>query len=118
VDLDELTKVAFSTVRDDDPYRASKQLQIKHWCSAYLDLFSAWGEKKVPFFLDVLSDDVLSDEGCWKKIDTIHGVKLNRRVVAKKMIEPQSWKGTINPLDDFDRYQIACWCCLEHVGVV
>lgn len=43
--------------------------------------------------------------------DTVHGIKLNRREVAKKMIEPQSWKGT--PLKDFYLYRIACWCCLE-----
>lgn len=48
-----------------------------------------------------------------KKTDTIHGIKLNRRVVAKKMIEPKSSKGISNPLEDFYLYQIACWCCLE-----
>ena len=64
----------------------------------------------LPFFLDILSD-----EECWEKTDTIHGIKLNRIVVAEKMIEPQSWKRTSNPLDEFDHYQFVCWCCLEEV---
>ncbi|CAN2144536.1 hypothetical protein WSPTPLR_06950 [Wolbachia pipientis] len=108
MDFDELSKAVLSTIKDDDPYKESKQLQLKNWCGAFLPLFGTWGETKLPFFLDVLSS-----EGCWGKTDTIHGIKLNRRVVAKKMIEPQSWKGTSNPLEDFYLYQIACWCCLE-----
>ncbi|WCR58420.1 hypothetical protein [Wolbachia endosymbiont of Ctenocephalides felis wCfeJ] len=105
MDLDDLTKVAFSIIKDDDPYKESKQLQIKNWGRGYLETINT---ENLPFFLDILSN-----EECWEKTNTIHGIKLNRRVVAKKMIEPQSWKGTNNPLDDFDRYQIACWCCLE-----
>ncbi|WP_425386624.1 hypothetical protein [Wolbachia endosymbiont (group A) of Barypeithes pellucidus] len=108
MDFDELSKAVFSIIKDDDPYKESKQLQLKNWCGAFLEIFDSWGKKKLPFFLDVLSN-----EECWEKIDTIHGIKLNRRVVARKMIEPQNWKGTSNPLDDFDRYQVACWCCLE-----
>ncbi|WP_264707160.1 hypothetical protein [Wolbachia endosymbiont (group A) of Acrocera orbiculus] len=108
MDLDDLTKAAFSIIKDDDPYKESKQLQVKHWCGAFLLLFDNWGETKLPFFLDVLSNGE-----CWEKTDTIHGIKLNRRVAAKKMTEPQSWKGTSNPLEDFYLYQIACWCCLE-----
>ncbi|MFT4327817.1 MAG: hypothetical protein AB3P07_04350 [Wolbachia pipientis] len=108
MDLDDLTKVAFSIIKDDDPYKESKQLQLKNWCGAFLEVFDSWGEAKLPFFLNILSN-----EGCWEKTDTIHGIKLNRRLVAKKMIEPKSSKGISNPLDDFDRYQVACWCCLE-----
>ncbi|WP_353281270.1 hypothetical protein [Wolbachia endosymbiont (group A) of Andrena trimmerana] len=105
MDLDDLTKAAFSIIKDDDPYKESKQLQIRNWGRGYLETINTGN---LPFFLDILSD-----EECWEKTDTIHGIKLNRRIVAKKMIEPKSWKGTNNPLDDFDRYQIACWCCLE-----
>ncbi|WP_353287806.1 hypothetical protein [Wolbachia endosymbiont (group B) of Gerris lacustris] len=108
MDYDDLTKAAFSIIKDNDPYKESKQLQLKNWCGAFLPLFGTWGETKLPFFLDVLSN-----EECWGKTDTIHGIKLNRRVVAKKMIEPKNWKGTSNPLKDFYLYQIACWCCLE-----
>ncbi|MFP3028713.1 MAG: hypothetical protein ACEY3L_21635, partial [Wolbachia sp.] len=93
MDLDDLTKVAFSIIKDDDPYKESKQLQIKNWGRGYLETINTGN---LPFFLDILSD-----EECWEKTDTIHGIKLNRRVVAKKMIEPQSWKGTNNPLKDF-----------------
>ncbi|WP_264337369.1 hypothetical protein [Wolbachia endosymbiont (group B) of Dolichovespula media] len=108
MDCDKLRKAVFSIVKDDDPYKESKQLQLKNWCGAFLEIFDSWGEKKLPFFLDILSN-----EECWEKTDTIHGIKLNRRVVAKKMIEPKNSKGISNPLDDFDRYQVACWCCLE-----
>lgn len=108
MDCDELRKAVFSIIKDNDPYKESRQLQLKNWCGAFLPLFDSWGETKLPFFLDVLSN-----EECWEKADTIHGIKLNRRVVAKKMIEPQSWKGASNPLEDFYLYQIACWCCLE-----
>lgn len=113
MDYDELRKAVFSIIKDDDPYKESKQLQLENWCGAFLPLFGTWGETKLPFFLDVLSN-----EECWEKTDTIHGIKLNRRIVAKKMIEPQSWKGTSNPLEDFYRYQVACWCCLEEDIVV
>ncbi|WP_341817119.1 hypothetical protein [Wolbachia endosymbiont (group A) of Agelastica alni] len=105
MDLDDLTKAAFSIIKDDDPYKESKQLQIRNWGRGYLETINTGN---LSFFLDILSD-----EECWEKTDTIHGIKLNRRVVAKKMIESKSSKGISNPLDDFDRYQVACWCCLE-----
>lgn len=88
-----------------DPYKASKELQIKNCGRGYLRLINIWN---LPFFLDILSD-----EECWKTVGGMHGVKLDRRMVAKKMIEPRSWKGKENPLEDFCRYQVACWCCLE-----
>ncbi|QGT16279.1 hypothetical protein E0495_03300 [Wolbachia pipientis] len=105
MDLDDLTKAAFSIIKDDDPYKEYKQLQIKNWGRGYLEIINTGN---LPFFLDILSD-----EECWEKTDMIYGVKLNRRAVAKKMIEPKSWNGISNPLDDFDCYQVACWCCLE-----
>ncbi|WP_353288910.1 hypothetical protein [Wolbachia endosymbiont (group A) of Pogonocherus hispidulus] len=108
MDYDELKEAVFSIIKDDDPYKVSKQLQVKNWYSAFSGLFGACGRTKLPFFLGVLSD-----EECWEKTDTIHGIKLNRRVVAKKMVKPQNWRGESNPLDDFYRYQVACWCCLE-----
>ncbi|QJT94775.1 hypothetical protein HGO48_05380 [Wolbachia endosymbiont of Diaphorina citri] len=105
MDLDDLTKIAFSIIKDDDPYKESKQLQMRNWGRGYLETINTGN---ISFFLDILSD-----KECWEKTDTIHGIKLNRRLVAKKVIEPQSWKGTSNPLKDFYLYQIACWCCLE-----
>lgn len=106
MDYDELREAVFSIV--NDPCRVSKQLQLEDWCVAFLDLFSIRGKEELPFFLGVLSD-----EECWEKTDTMHGIKLNRRIAAKKMVELQSWRGKSNPLDDFYRYQLACWCCLE-----
>lgn len=80
MDCDELRQAVFSIVKDDDPYKESKQLQLKNWCGAFLEVFDSWGEAKLPFFLDILSN-----EECWEKTDAIHGIKLNRRVAAKKM---------------------------------
>ncbi|WP_237350121.1 hypothetical protein, partial [Wolbachia endosymbiont of Cylisticus convexus] len=49
---------------------------------------------------------VLSSEDCWKKVDNLHGVKLDRYMVGKKLIMPGS--PFSNP-----SYDIACRCCLE-----
>lgn len=35
MDCDELRKAVFSIVKDDDPYKESKQLQLKNWCGAF-----------------------------------------------------------------------------------
>lgn len=103
-----MKEAVFSIIEDNDPYKAPKQLQLKGWCGAFLPLFAIGGEKRLPFFLGVLSD-----KECWEEVDTIHGIMLNRRVTAEKMVELQNWKGISNPLSDFDRYRVACWCCLE-----
>lgn len=106
---DELKEAIFTIVKDNDPFRVSKQLQLEDWCLAFLDFFSIMSKNQhLPFFLDVLSE-----EECWEKTDTMQGVKLNRRIAAKKMVQLRSWRGKSFPADDFYRYQLSCWCCLE-----
>ncbi|WP_425386494.1 hypothetical protein [Wolbachia endosymbiont (group A) of Barypeithes pellucidus] len=52
---------------------------------------------------------MLSSEDCWKKVDNLHGVKLDRQVVGKKLIA----QGSNNPFSSEKRYETACRYCLE-----
>ncbi|WP_265026761.1 MULTISPECIES: hypothetical protein [unclassified Wolbachia] len=97
----DIPKVLFSSIKEDDPYRASKLFQIERWCYANWRLHQKSGKKGRNFLAQVLSS-----KDCWKKVDNLHGVKLDRQVVGKKLIAPDS--GNL-----FDKYDIACRCCLE-----
>ncbi|WP_341812957.1 MULTISPECIES: hypothetical protein [unclassified Wolbachia] len=97
----DIPKVLFSSIKEDDPYRASKLFQIERWCYANWRLHQKSGKKGRNFLAQVLSS-----EDCWKKVDNLHEVKLDRQVVGKKLIAPDS--GNL-----FDKYAIACRYCLE-----
>ncbi len=97
----DIPKVLFSSIKEDDPYRASKLFQIERWCYANWDLHKRGGKKRHNFLAQVLSS-----EDCWKKVDNLHGVKLDRYMVGKKLIMPGS--PFSNP-----SYDIACRYCLE-----
>ncbi len=97
----DIPEVLFSSIKEGDPYRASKLFQIERWCYANWRLHQKSGKKGRNFLAQVLSS-----EDCWKKVDNLHGVKLDRQVVGKKLIAPDS--GNL-----FDKYAIACRCCLE-----
>ncbi|WP_264375888.1 hypothetical protein [Wolbachia endosymbiont (group B) of Sphaerophoria taeniata] len=97
----DIPKVLFSSIKEDDPYRASKLFQIERWCYANWDLHKRGGKKRHNFL-----SQVLSNEDCWKKVDNLHKVKLDRQVIGKKLIMPGS--PFSNP-----SYEIACRCCLE-----
>ncbi|WP_341814067.1 hypothetical protein [Wolbachia endosymbiont (group A) of Nomada flava] len=97
----DIPKVLFSSIKEDDPYRASKLFQIERWCYANWRLHQKSGKKGRNFLAQVLSS-----EDCWKKVDNLRGVKLDRQVVGKKLIAPDS--GNL-----FDKYAIACRYCLE-----
>ncbi|RDD34438.1 hypothetical protein Wcon_01485 [Wolbachia endosymbiont of Cylisticus convexus] len=97
----DIPKVLFSSIKEDDPYRTSKLFQIERWCYANWDLHKRGGKKRHNFLAQVLSS-----EDCWKKVDNLHGVKLDRYMVGKKLIMPGS--PFSNP-----SYDIACRCCLE-----
>ncbi|MFP3015093.1 MAG: hypothetical protein ACEY3B_02070 [Wolbachia sp.] len=101
MDRGDIPEVLFSCIREDDPYRASKLLQIERWCYANWDLHKR-GDKKRHNFLA----QVLSSEDCWKEVDNLHRVKLDRQMVGKKLIVPGS------PFSNLS-YEIACRCCLE-----
>lgn len=97
----DIPKVLFSCIKEDDPYRASKLFQIERWCYANWDLHEMAGKKRHKFLARVLSN-----EDCWKKVDNLHGVKLDRQVVGKNLIMPGS------PFSN-SSYKIACRYCLE-----
>ncbi|WP_425383715.1 hypothetical protein [Wolbachia endosymbiont (group A) of Microdon myrmicae] len=96
-----IPEVLFSSIREDDPCRASKLFQIERWCYANWDLHKR-GDKKRHNFLA----QVLSSEDCWKEVDNLHRVKLDRQMIGKKLIVPSS------PFSNLS-YEIACRCCLE-----
>ncbi|XGA08444.1 MAG: hypothetical protein U0X86_000680 [Wolbachia endosymbiont of Xenopsylla cheopis] len=97
----DIPEVLFSCIEEDDPYRASKIFQIERWCYANWDLHKRGGKKRHNFLAQVLSS-----KDCWKKVENLHGVKLDRQMVGKKLIVPGS--PFSNP-----SYEIACRCCLE-----
>ncbi|MBR9984196.1 MAG: hypothetical protein MUP48_03570 [Wolbachia endosymbiont of Homalodisca vitripennis] len=96
----DIPEVLFSSIKEGDPYRASKLFQIERWCYANWDLHEMAGKKRHNFLAQVLSN-----EDCWKKVDDLHGVKLDRQVVGKKLIVQGS------PFSN-SSYKIACRCCL------
>lgn len=100
----DIPKVLFSCIKEDDPYRASKVFQIERWCYANWRLHQKSGQKGRNFLAQVLSS-----EDCWRRVDNLHGVKLDRQVVGKKLIAQNS----NNPFSVDKRYEIACRYCLE-----
>lgn len=105
MDRGDIPEVLFSSIKEDDPYRASKLLQIERWCYAHWNLHAKSGKKGHNFLAQVLSD-----KECWEKVDGLHGVKLNRQTVGKKLITPPD---SCNPFSEMETYKIACRCCLE-----
>ncbi|MFP3032764.1 MAG: hypothetical protein ACEY3M_17170, partial [Wolbachia sp.] len=106
MDRGDIAEVLFSSIREDDPYRASKLIQIERWCYAHWKIHAGYCGIRNNFLAQVLSD-----KECWKKIDGLHGVKLDRQMVGKKLIAPDS-DSNHNPFGTA-RYKIACECCLE-----
>ncbi|WCR59754.1 MAG: hypothetical protein PG978_001202 [Wolbachia endosymbiont of Ctenocephalides felis wCfeF] len=100
----DIPEALFSSIREDDPYRASKLFQIERWCYTNWRLHQKSGQKGCNFLAQVLSG-----EDCWKKVDNLHGVKLDRQMVGKKLIVQNS----NNPFSTDKRYEIACRYCLE-----
>lgn len=100
----DIPEVLFSSIKEGDPYRASKLFQIERWCYANWRLHQKSGKKGRNFLAQVLSS-----EDCWKKVDNSHGVKLDRQVVGKKLIMQNS----NDPFSNDKRYEIACRYCLE-----
>ncbi|MFP3015793.1 MAG: hypothetical protein ACEY3B_05875 [Wolbachia sp.] len=96
-----IPEVLLSCIDENDPHRESKTFQVERWCYANWDLCQKSGKKEHEFLAKVLSS-----EDCWEKENGLHGVKLNRAKVGKKLIEEDS------PFANA-RYKIACWYCLE-----
>ncbi|WP_353286495.1 hypothetical protein [Wolbachia endosymbiont (group A) of Crataerina pallida] len=105
MDRGDIPEVLFSSVKEDDPYRASKLLQIERWCYTHSKIIERSGQKG-----HNLIAQVLSDEESWEEVGGLHGVKLNRREVGKRLT---TLPDSDNAFGRASRYKIACECCLE-----
>ncbi|MFP3030941.1 MAG: hypothetical protein ACEY3M_07270, partial [Wolbachia sp.] len=105
MDRGDIPEILFSSIKEDDPYRASKLLQIERWCYAHWEILERSGQKG-----HNLLAQVLSYKESWEKIGGLHGVKLNRQTVGRKLI---TLPDSDNAFGRASRYRIACECCLE-----
>lgn len=102
-------KVLLTSIKEDDPHKGFKELEIKRWCIAYQTLLNKWDSTIVP----PLFKKILEGETCWEIDDTLGHVKLDRYGFARKLLALKTLDGERNLLSRFDRYRIACWCCFE-----
>lgn len=97
-----------SLVKENDPYNVSRKFHIKNWIRLYWVFLETGGKKGLSFI-----SNILADKSCWEEKETLRKINLNRYKVAEKLLE-LSIDDEKNPFDSFDRYRIACWCCLEN----
>ncbi|WP_353277792.1 hypothetical protein [Wolbachia endosymbiont (group A) of Agelastica alni] len=95
-------------MKEGDPHKGSKELEVKRWCSAYQTLLRRWDGTIIPPFLK----KILEDGICWEVSDSGH-IKLNRCVIGKELLALKATDGQKSLIDSFERYIIACWCCFE-----
>lgn len=105
--MDENEKKFINSVPESDPGYAVKRLQIKEWYK--------------PFGKKVLNSEDLSyvaqkfnnfsDNEYWMNR---HGdFVLDRASIMKRVLSLKTQDDNESLLDDYDRYQIACWLCSE-----
>ncbi|MFT4314525.1 MAG: hypothetical protein AB3P11_05555 [Wolbachia pipientis] len=109
MDYEDVQKILLTSIKEDDPHKGFKGLEIKRYCIAYQGLFSRWNSIILPPFLK----KILESEICWKADDTLGYVKLDRYALGKKLLDLKTEDGQKSLLNSFDRYRIACWCCFE-----
>lgn len=109
MDYEDVQKILLTSIKEDDPHKGFKWLEIKRYCIAYQGLFSRWNSIILPPFLK----KILESKICWKVDDTLGYVKLDRYALGKKLLGLKTEDGQKSLLDSFDRYRIACWCCFE-----
>ncbi|WP_214303289.1 MULTISPECIES: hypothetical protein [unclassified Wolbachia] len=109
MDYEDVQKILLTSIKEDDPHKGFKGLEIKRYCIAYQGLFSRWNSIILPPFLK----KILESKICWKVDDTLGYVKLDRYALGKKLLGLKTEDGQKSLLDSFDRYRIACWCCFE-----
>lgn len=98
-----------SSVKEDDPHKSSKKLQIERWGRLWWSILHIGGRKHLEFVVQVLSD-----ETCWDITNDLYGIKLNVKKIGAKLASVETtYTGQKNPLDRSERYRIACWCCFE-----
>lgn len=102
-------RVLLTSIKEDDPHKGFKELEIKRWSIAYQTLLNKWDSTIVP----PIFKKILEDETCWKIEDTSGQIRLNRYTFGKKLLALKTLDGQRNLIRPFDRYKIACWCCFE-----
>ncbi|WP_419198878.1 hypothetical protein ACJZL3_02150 [Wolbachia endosymbiont of Rhagoletis cingulata] len=102
-------KVLLTSIKEDDPHKGLKELEIKRWCIAYQTLLNKWDSTIIP----PLFKKVLEDETCWKIEDASGQIRLNRYAFGEKLLALKTLDGQRSLIRPFDRYRIACWCCFE-----
>ncbi|WP_264377025.1 MULTISPECIES: hypothetical protein [unclassified Wolbachia] len=109
MDYENVQRVLLTSIKEDDPHKGFKELEIKRYCIAYQVLFNRWNSIILPPFLK----KILEGGDCWESGDTSDHAKLNRYSLGKKLLTLKTEDGQKSLLDSFDRYRIACWCCFE-----
>ncbi|WP_265017581.1 hypothetical protein [Wolbachia endosymbiont (group A) of Epistrophe grossularia] len=109
MDYEDVQKILLASIKEDDPHKGFKELEIKRYCIAYQALFNRWNSIILPPFLK----KILESGTCWKVDDTSGHVELDRYALGKKLLGLKTEDGQKSLLGSFDRYRIACWCCFE-----
>lgn len=109
MDYENVQRVLLTSIKEDDPNKGSKGLEIKRWCIAYQTLLNKWDSTIIP----PLFKKILEDETCWGIEDTSGRIRLDRYTFGKKLLALKTLDGQRNLIRPFDRYRIACWCCFE-----
>jgi|GEM_PF-4726827 len=106
---EDVKKGFLSSVKDDDPYKSSKKLQIERWGRLWWGIVHIGGKRQLDFVIQVLSD-----EACWDITNDLYGLKLNVKKLGAKLVSAETtYAGQKNPIHRYERYSIACWCCFE-----
>ncbi|OAB79364.1 hypothetical protein WSTR_05255 [Wolbachia endosymbiont of Laodelphax striatellus] len=109
MDYEDVQKILLASIKEDDPHKGFKGLEIKRYCIAYQALFNRWNSIILPPFLK----EILESGTCWKIDDALGHVELDRYALGKKLLTLKTKDGQKPLLDSSDRYRIACWCCFE-----
>lgn len=109
MDYKNVQRVLLTSIKEDDPHKGFKELEIKRYCIAYQTLLREWDRTIITPFIK----EILESGTCWKIDDTLGHVELDRYALGKKLLTLKTEDGQKSLLDSFDRYRIACWCCFE-----
>lgn len=109
MDYKNVQKVLLTSIKENDPHKGFKELEIKRYCITYQTLLREWDRTIItPFIKETLESEI-----CWKADDTLGYIKLDRYALGKKLLDLKTEDEQKSLLDSFDRYRIACWCCFE-----
>jgi hypothetical protein len=84
----DIPEILFSSIREDDLYRASKLFQIERWCYAHWKILERSGQKGHNLLAQVLSDkEVEAVEFFWNKIKSLPKVELSAKRKEKILMK-------------------------------